>query len=168
MALSPAQLATLKAAILADATLNAFPNTQDGAFSIAELMNTTNPAVDFWVWRTSVSRAQIYKETSPDATTWNWTTYKNQAATEQNAWVQMFMGDAADFSQDNLRAGIAAIFTGSAQANAQRDHCLSVGRKKATKTEKTFATGTGSTVSPGKVTVTSVNYIDVFTARNLP
>lgn len=168
MALTPEQLASLKALIVGNPTFNAYSNTPDGAFDLAALLNTgvTSPA--FWIWRTSVSRAQIYNEVGPDATSWNWTTYKNQGATEQNAWVQMFMGDQADFTQANLRAGIAAIFTGGAAATAQRDHILGVGRRSATHIEKLFATGTGSTASPAIATVTSVTYVEVFTARNLP
>jgi hypothetical protein len=72
-------------------------------------------------------------------------------ATEQNAWTQMFMGDLANFSAQNVRDGISAIFTGSAQANAQRDHCLAIGRRKVNRVERVFATGTGSTATPGAI-----------------
>ena len=33
--MTPAQLATLKAAIIADATINAYPNTADGAYEMS-------------------------------------------------------------------------------------------------------------------------------------
>lgn len=167
MALTPAQQAILKADILNDATLNAFPNNSDGAVEIAKAYNqTATPA--FWVWRTDVSRAEIYNTASPDATFWNWTTYKNQGATEQNAWVQMFMGDRADFSKSNLRSGIAAIFTGSAQANAQRDHCLAMGRRIAKRIEKLLVSvGAGTTSDPGTMTFEgAISYQDVEVARN--
>lgn len=93
----------------------------------------------YWVWRTSVSRSNIYTTITDGGSVWNWTTYKNQSVTEQGAWVQMFMGDAMSMGQLNNRQGIASIFTGSAQANAQRDHCFAVGRRTCSNLEKLFA-----------------------------
>jgi hypothetical protein len=145
--LTAQQLQTLEADILADPAFAAIPHNTDGAFAIAAAYSLP-ASPDFWVWRTNVTRADIYHSTSPDGTTWNWTTYKNQSVTEQNAWVQMFMGDIANFSLVNLRAGVAAIFTGTAPQTAQRDHCLSVGRRKASRIEKLLSSGTGSAVSP--------------------
>jgi hypothetical protein len=145
--MTPAQLQLLKTDIQADPAFAAIAHNSDGADAIAKAYNLA-AAPDFWVWRTNVTRADIYHSTSADGTTWNWNTYKAQSVTEQNAWTQMFMGDIANFSLANLRAGVAAIFTGSAQQNAQRDHCLSVGRRKATRIEKLLSTGTGSAVSP--------------------
>lgn len=163
--LTPAQLAAVKANILADPVLNAFPPTTDGAFEIAAAYNLL-ATPDFWVWRTNVSRVEIYNQVSPDASSWNWTTYKNQGVAEQNAWTQMFMNDVANFSQANLRAGIAAIFTGSAPATAQRDHCLSMGRRKAIRIEKLLATGSGTTVSPAVMGFEGfISYQDVQDAR---
>lgn len=152
--LTSAQKATLRNFILADPTMGPQAQAQDFA-SIKNELNA-NAAPDFWVWRTSVSRADIYNTVDWEGNSWNWTTYKNQSVTEQGAWTQIFMGDIANFAQDNVRAGVAAIFTGSAQANAQRDHCLSVGRRKANVTEKLFAAGTGSTASPAAMTFEGV------------
>lgn len=144
--LTTAQSATLKATILADpvlALLTSGPGTDYGA--IAAAMNLdASPA--FWVWRTSVSRSELYNKASPDATFWDWTIYKGQSVTEQNAWVQMFMGDTADFSQLNLRNGIGKIF---GAANAQTLHCLATGRRLAKRAERLLASGTGSTGVPG-------------------
>lgn len=165
--LTPAQLQTLKAAILADNALNSQPNTGDGNSAIAAALNLT-ASPSYWVWRTNVTRADLYHGTSPDGTTWNWTTYKGQSVTEQNAWTQMFMGDTANFALANLRAGVAAIFTGSAPQNAQRDHCLSVGRRLATRGEQVLATGTGSPASPAVMGFEgSLTYQDVEMARNV-
>jgi hypothetical protein len=111
-------------------------------------------------------KTAIYNSTSPDATTWSWTTYKAQSVTEQNAWVQMFMGDQADFSKANLRAGVAAIFTGSAQANAQQAHVLAMGRRLAKRVEKALASGTGSTASPAVMSFEgTIGFQDVEAAR---
>lgn len=144
--LTTAQQSTVKAAILADgalAPLTSGPGTDYGA--IAAAMSAAASPV-YWVWRTSVSRAELYNKASPTGSFWDWTIYKGQSATEQNAWVQMFMGDAADFSQQNLRDGIGKIF---GAANAQTTHCLAIGRRQANRVERLLASGTGSTGSPG-------------------
>lgn len=146
--LTTAQKLTIKNDILAQGDLNGQQDTV-----IAGLYNAqASPA--FWGWRTAVSRSDVYNKQNDLVVSgaqtgfWNWTTYKNQSATEQNAWTQIFMGDLANFSAQNVRDGIGAIFTGSAAANAQRDHCLAIGRRTATRLEKLLATGTGSTASP--------------------
>jgi len=151
MALTPAQKQTLKTNIQATPEANAL--YVDGNLDGLAAYYNVVASPDFWVWRTNVSRADIYNLTSPAASTWNWTTYKNQGVAEQNAWVQMFMGDLADFSKTNLRDGVAAIFTGSAQANAQRDHVLATGRRLSNRLEQVFANGTGSSASPGTMVV---------------
>ena len=168
MALTLPQLQALKAHLAADPVLDAIPRNSDGAFEVAAAMNLT-ASPEFWVWKSSVSRAFIYHETSPTGSSWDWTTYKNQGATEQNAWVQMFMGDVANFSKPNLRAGVAAIFTGSGAATAQRDHILACGRRLATRAEKLFATGTGSTAVPATMAVEgNLSSNDIERAWNAP
>lgn len=170
MALTTSQLTALKQAIEADAVLNAFPNNSDGAFAIAELLNQI-ASPDYWVWRTSVSRAGIYNDVSPDGTTWSWTTYKGQTVAEQNAWTQMFMGDTANFSKQNLRDGVAAIFSGSGAPATQRAHITAMGRKKATRIQKIFSSGNGLSATPATMDVTinetyQIQYTDIEQARN--
>lgn len=146
MSLTPAQLTALKAAILAEAT-PAFVTLRQ-ANDEQGMADWYNADSTFYAWRTSVSRAEIYNKTSAEATNWSWTFYKNQSAVEQNAWVQMFMGDQADFSQDNLRAGIAVIFTAASAANAV--HAQAIGKRLATRGERVYAAGTGTQLVPGK------------------
>lgn len=56
--MTPAQLQTLKAAIIADQVLSAFPNNSDGAFAIAAAINApAEPAVN--VWRSDAPVADI-------------------------------------------------------------------------------------------------------------
>ena len=173
--LTNAQLSTLKAAIAADSNLNQHPNNGDGNAEIAAKLNVL-ATPDKFIWRSSITRSQIYHSTSAEATTWSWSTYKAQSVTEQNAWTQMFMGDSVDPSLDNLRAGVAAIFTGSAQQNAQRDHVYAVAKRKATRAEALFAVGTGSQAVPAKLGVGTLGeYIEgllstdeIERARNFP
>lgn len=151
--LTPAQKTILHNAVVADSGANAFYSVGDNT-GLANYLNTPI-SPDYWVWRRSVSRADLYSQQndlpidSNNDGFWNWTTYKNQSIPEQNAWVQMFMGDITSFELTNVRAGIAKIFTGSAINNAQAAHCLSIGRKLASFVEKVLATGTGSKASPG-------------------
>lgn len=150
MTLTLAQRTTLKAYIVSQPDLQ----TNGDIVALTSLLNVT-AAPEFWVWRSAVTREDVYTLQNDlvigGAQTgfWSWTTYKNQAATEQNAWTQMFMGDVANFGRTNVRDGVASIFTGSAAANAQRDHILSIGRRKASRVERVFTTGTGSAASPG-------------------
>lgn len=165
MALTPAQVATLKAAILADPVLAAQPMDGNGNGAIADAFNVlASPA--FYVWRTSVSRADIYNGTpQPEGSSWSWTFYKNQSVTEQNAWVQMFMGDQADFSKANVRDGVTKIFTSASSANAT--HALAVARRQATRAEKLLASGTGSIAAPAVVSFEgSISSGDVDAARH--
>lgn len=127
----PAQLASLKTYLNAN---------HAGLFdeeAAAEMNKPASPA--YYVWSSAVSRSQVYNLTGAGGSTWDWTTYKNQSVSEQNAWTQMFMGDVANFGQLNVRVGISKIFTGSAGANAQRDHCFAVGKRQATVAEKLYA-----------------------------
>lgn len=160
--LTTAQLAILKAAIIADPTLDAWPNNADGNFEIAAALNQI-AVPDFYVWRSNVSLADIYHKVSGEGTSWSWTTYKAQSVTEQGSWVQMFYGDAGDFNLDNMRSGVEAIFSGtpgSAQG-LQRAHVYAAAKRKATRGTKLFAVGTGSLAVPAELGVgTAGEYIE--------
>lgn len=169
MNLTPQQLTTLRNAINADPVMGplaAQSNHDDGDVAIAAILNVT-VSPDFFAWRSNVSRSDVYNSSPvPEASSWDWTKYKNQSATEQNAWTQIFMGDQADFSKANVRAGIAAIFTGA--ASSQVTHCLAVGRRRTTLAEKVLSTGAGSTASPATMgaegTITTDNVRDARSA----
>ena len=49
--MTPAQQATLKAAILADATLNAYPNTPDGSYEMCLYKLNVDFSPTFTVWQ---------------------------------------------------------------------------------------------------------------------
>jgi hypothetical protein len=154
--LTPAQLTTLKNDITANSDLNALPNTPDGNFEIARLYNL-NPAVDFWVWRTKVSKDELVGSTSVDGTVFNWTGtgYITRAQGERDAFNAIFDGGGfVNPSLVSVRQAFADIFSGNtAPAPANRTHLNTVARRKATRFEKVFATGTGSTASPGSLVI---------------
>jgi hypothetical protein len=154
--LTPAQLTTLRNDIVASSDLNALPNTPDGNFEIARLYNL-NPAVDFWVWRTKVSKDELVGSTSVDGTTFSWTGtgYITRAQGERDAFNAIFDGNGfVNPSLASVRQAFADIFSGNtAPAPANRTHLNTVARRKATRFEKVFATGTGSTASPGLLVI---------------
>jgi hypothetical protein len=114
--LTPAQLATLKTAILADSVLAAQPMNSDGAYAIALTLNElATPA--FIVWKTNVSVEEIMRNgmdwarvdnlSVGKARIWDWLTklgtFKNEGAktfnppgekTNGNDWV-LVLDDAA-------------------------------------------------------------------------
>jgi hypothetical protein len=195
MPLTGTQLTQLKAAVVADAVLNALPQTADSNLFIAAAFNLT-AVPDYWVWRSSVTRSEVYHQTGlgTDGVTqsvWDWATFKAQTVPEQNSWTQMFMGDTAPVGKLNLRDGIFNIFNGGVgtASGKQRVHILNVSRRKATRAEKLFAvvvvaTGgilptvdTGNTIAQARGSALNpdnlgfegaVTAADVDAARNLP
>ena len=152
MALTLAQIPTVHAHILATPELLAMANVADDAGLAAWYNTTASP--DYFVWRSSVSRSEVYHSITANGTVFDWQTYKAQSATEQNAWVQMFMGDNAPFANLSFRNGVFAIFSGSAAQNAQRAHIFNCGRRKATRMEKLLAI---APANAGGITVSANN-----------
>jgi len=166
MPLTAAQSTTLNAAIVADPALSALANTPDNDQVIADAFNAP-AAPDFWVWRTSVSEADCTARPSVDGTVWSWPAYIARSQGERDGWGRMFSQGSIDASQDNVRQGIADIFSGSNNsAPAQRTHLLAVARRRATRAEQLFAVGAGSTGSPAKLAFEgTVAYQDISLAR---
>ncbi len=168
--LMPAQLATLKASIAADPVLSLLPINDDTSQQIAEAYNAA-ASPDFWVWRTSVYKDEFTNGVGPDGTTFTWAGngFITRSAGEQAAWRELFNGmNPINPSMANVQAAVADIFSGSGNAAANRTHLLAISRRKSTRFERLFATGTGSTGSPGLMVVEGlVNRDDVRTAREL-
>lgn len=172
MTLSPAQLATLKAYIDGQPDLSVIPNTTDGAVAIADLLDLV-ASPDFLVWRTSVSRDELVGSTSVDGTSFSWTGsgFITRSVGERDAFAAIFSSaGTVNPSMLSVRQAFNDIFSGAtAPAPANRTHLLTVARRKANRGERVFATGTGSTASPGLLVVEgSISAQDVMSARNLP
>ena len=172
MFLTAAQLAVLKVDIIADPVLNAKPQTADGAFDIAIAYNLV-AVPDFWVWRTSVTKDELVGTTSVDGTVFNWTGtgFITRAQGERDAWRELFSGEGSvNPSLPQVRQAFLDIFSGgTAPAPANRTHLATVARRKASRVEKLFATGIGSTGSPGLMAFEGLlGYQDVLNARALP
>lgn len=181
MGLSPAQLATLKAAILADNTLNAFPNTDNGNDSLAIALNVV-ASPDWYVWQTAVNVndindainwANFTPQDAPDNTA-TWTNRSLACQGKQFNLQTMLVGRATlDASKANLRAGLqdalTAIPSGASGANKAGgwpavQFILS---RKAKLIEKILSTGTGSQATPATMGYEgSISGSDVTSARN--
>jgi hypothetical protein len=149
-ALTTAQLQTLKASIAAS-EFSALPKNADSAATVAAAYNL-DASPDFWVWRTSVTKSEFVNSTSGDGTTFNWTGtgFIGRSQGERDAWREIFNGtDSCNPSLANVRQAFADIFSGAtAPAPANRTHLLAVARRRCSRAERLYTTGTGSTASP--------------------
>lgn len=146
--MTPAQKATLKAYIEADATLNALPRNGDGYFDMARLLNLeATPA--FTVWKTSVPVDDIMRNGM------DWTRVDNLSVGKSRIWDWMTRLGSINPSKVNVRAGIDATWVGTASDLAVRDSVYTHCKRNATVFEKLFATGTGSVASPATMVLES-------------
>jgi hypothetical protein len=154
MLMTPAQLATLKADILADPAFAQVPLNSDGAFAIAAAYNL-QASPDFTVWRTSVPVSEI------SGNGFVWTAVDALAVGKARIWEWMKEGGSINPSKANVRQGLVDAF-GATQPNI-----APVLKRLATRVEKLFSTGTGTVGSPGTMSFEgTVSYQDVEAARN--
>jgi hypothetical protein len=172
--LTTAQLQALKADIAADATLAALAKTADNAFAIADAYNRV-AAPDYYVWRTNVTEAEYVGTGGVDVanggatTTWSWTAFIARTVGEQTGWERMFAPGWVNPSQANIRQGVSDIFSGNTTAaTAQRNHLTVLSKRKATRAEKLFASGTGAFATPSTLVFEgALTYNDVLAAWQL-
>lgn len=157
--LTTEQLQLVKAAILADNALNLQPQTPDGAFAIADALNTI-ATPDFIVWKTAVSVDEIMRNGM------EWARVDNLSVGKARIWDWLGRLGKFDASKPNVRAGIDACWVGTAPDLAVRAavyvHC----KRQATRAEQILATGTGSDASPATMGYEGrVTYQDILQAR---
>jgi hypothetical protein len=105
--MTPAQLQTLKAAILADATAGPLA-AANNHIAIAAYLNQAGsglvyrPAIPSWEMNTSIV----------------WTEYAVLTALQQNCYQAMISPGTVDATSANIRAGLAAIFGAAATTKA--------------------------------------------------
>lgn len=159
MALTNAQLLTLKTNIAADPAFASVPHNSDGAFEVAMAYNLpASPA--FVVWKTDVP-------TSECKTAMVWTEYIGRSVGERDAWQFMLANGTINAADANIRQGILDIFSGPGGAGS-RAALVEIAKRQATRAEKLFASGTGSSASPATMTFEgSLSYNDVLTAWNM-
>lgn len=159
--MTPEQLSTLKAAILADSALANQPMTSGGALVIVEQLNAlSNPS--FIVWKTAVSVDEIMRNGM------DWARVDNLSVGKARIWE--WMGRLGEFnaSKANIRAGIDATWVGTAADLAVRAQVYTHCKRQATRGERLFATGTGTVNDPGTLTFEgNITSDDVQQAREL-
>lgn len=150
--MTPEQLLTLKAAILADPVLAAKAGTADGRYEIAAALNLT-AAPDYWVWRTSVSTDALQADPGFD-----WTRVDNLTIGKARIWEWITSAPTINPSQANVRAGFAATWAAAGDA-ATLAAILGVCRRKCRRAEKLFVVASpngvgtrGSTSNPDTMT----------------
>ena len=162
MALTPTQLATLKAAILADPVLAAYPAGAASSYPIAAALNLT-AVPTFIVWRTSVDPDEVMRNGM------DWTRVDNLSIGKARIWEWMTRLGTFNPSKANIRAGIDATWVGTAADLAVRAVVYTHCKRSATRAEKLFATGTGSDADPAILVVEgNLSPDDVQQARELP
>ncbi len=162
MSLTPAQLPALKAAIIADSTLNAKPNNSDGNTDIAAAFNL--PSVPAFIcWRSLVGITETGK--AFNGTEWSGMTTANHTRLQT---VSQWQPDGYNAGLADIRAMFNDIWSGAGGTNT-RSALLALWKRIATRGEKLYATGTGSDASPGLLVFEgAIDVQDVSSARNLP
>lgn len=159
------QYAQLKAHIAGDPALAALPNTSDGHAAVAAALNVTaTPA--FVVWRTAVPVDEIMSNG------FDWTRVDNATVGKARIWEWMMRAGTIHPAKANIRAGIDEAWSGTGTEQVTHRaaiyaHC----KRAATRAEKLFATGTGTTLAPATLAANfegDLSAQDVETARNLP
>ena len=140
MALTTAQLIVLRDNIAADPAFASVPHNSDGAFLVAAAYNS-QAVPDFTVWKSSVSTAECKQAMV-------WTEFIGRSSGEQAAWTFMLSNGTINPADANVRQGIQDIFSGPGCATS-RANLVVIAKRLATRAEKLFATGTGSSASPG-------------------
>ena len=170
--MTPAQLQTLGAFIAADPVLSAKPNSNDGAYEVAALLNAdASPA--YSVWRTNASTQDVFdaidwaKFTPTDAADGS-NIYTNRLLmiqTKQMNLQNILMGrDTVNATKTNVREGLrdaliqlpaGANGTGVTAAGANAVNVMNKLVRPARLIEKVLATGTATT---GSVTAGLMGY----------
>lgn len=142
--LTTAQLTTIRTFACAD-TATARPLVLAG--DSAGVRGWLNTAGTFVVWRTSVSREEVMRDPGFD-----WARVDNLSVGKARIWDWMFAFGTIDASRANIRAGIDAVWVGTAADLALRTAVYAVVKRNALRVEQSLATGTGTTATPGMLT----------------
>jgi len=161
--LTDAQMPALKAAILADAALNAIPNTYPaGAAQLAAALNA-DASPDFTVWKTQATINEVGK--AFDGGELAGMTTGNQTRLQTLA---LYLASGVNPSLASNRKFFDDVFSGAGGV-ITRAALLVLWKRNARLIEKIFATGTGSDASPAQLVFQgTIGPIDAHNARNRP
>lgn len=155
MALTSAQLATLKANILT--AFPTAPNSDDANFDIAVAYNLPATPV-FRVWRTAIPTKEVKQNVI-------WTEFIGRTQGERDAFQFMLQDGFINGADTNIRQGITDIFSGVGGATS-RSNLTALSKRDASRIEKLFAVGTGTDASPATMAFEGpISYQTVAEAR---
>lgn len=196
MILTSAQLAAIKADILANSDLNVFPNNSDGNVEVAKLYNLF-ASPDFYVFRSNIPPAEIFDQVTwanytpagvADLTNAALVTARSQLCQGKQFNLQIMLQGQSTFNagRATLRAGLNDATTalpsnedGSTRSGGWTN-ILPILRRLGTRIEKLFAVQTsgvgvaggdplGATTNPALLVVEgNISYQQVTQARELP
>ena len=159
--LTAVQLQTLKAAILADPVLSAFPAGSDGAYAVADALNQL-ATPDFVVWKTGVNVDEIMRNGMA------WDRVDNLTVGKARIWDWMTRLGTFNAAKANIRSGIDAAWVGTAADLAVRATIYTHCKRLATRAEKLFASGTGTDAAPATMDFEgALPYSEVERARSI-
>jgi hypothetical protein len=158
--LTAEQLPTLRTAIDAETAPEFVALRTEGATgAMAEWFNA---ASSFVVWKSNVSEAEILRNGM------DWTRVDNLSVGPARIWEWMFKFGSINPSKPNIRAGIDAVWKGTAADLAVRASVYTHCKRPATRGEKLFSTGTGTEQTPGDLGFEgAINDQDVIRALRL-
>jgi hypothetical protein len=158
--MTPAQLTALKADIAADPAFANVPRTGDGAYEIAQAYNLP-ASPEFVVWKTSVEPDEIMRNGM------DWTRVDNLSVGKARIWDWITRLGTFDASRLNIRAAIDATWVGTSADLAVRAMVYTHCKRPASRVEKLFAAGLGTTAAPATMSFEgAINYQDVLSAWN--
>lgn len=161
--LTSAQLTTLKAAIAAETDPVLVTAREAGATgAMAAFYNTaSNPA--FIVWRTNVTNDEL-----GDAMNGTEVAGLSSLNMQRLQVLAAYSGGSQNMSRSDRRAAFDAVFSGAGGATT-RAAMAALWKRIATRAERLYATGTGTTAIPGLMTYEGqVSDANVIAAINLP
>ena len=143
--MTPSQLSALKTAIFA--SQDAAVITARNALNDTEIARLYNLPSTFIAWRTSVKR------TDAMSTGFDWAQVDNLTTGQGRIWDWMF--DTVDRTinpgDQSIRDGITECWKGTVAKVANATFIFTKCKRTLSEGEKVFATGTGTTVTPGVI-----------------
>lgn len=160
-ALSDAQKSTLKAAALADPTAAGYILVTGDDIALRGWFNADTSYV---LWRTSLTRAELFKDPAFD-----WTRVDNLTIGKARIADWQFSSGSINCTEANIRAGIDATWVGTAADLAVRASVYAKCKRLATRAESFLGVGSGTTLSPSVPQWEGiVSGQDVIDIRNAP
>lgn len=160
--MTPEQIVVFRAALLAETDPELVGYRTNGQTPLIVQWYQRNATPDFWVWRTQVTQDEIMQNG------FDWVRVDNLSVGKARIWEWLFDNPSRSInpSKENVRAGIAEAWKGTAADVAVRDAVLSHCRRLCTRVERLFAVGVGTTVSPATTAEFSFTDADVSAALN--